>query len=108
MTLRIFGVVCAYVFILLVNTANAAVVNPIIGLNIDGAYYDVIFHDSSGDSFNGLWDADDNGVFGGGTSVFSVAPMFWGDQAGAELARDAIMSRGWEQWTPQPVTTTGF
>jgi len=38
-----------------------------------------------------LWDADNDGVFGGGSSVFGEAPTFWGDITGATAAADAIM-----------------
>jgi hypothetical protein len=54
--------------------------------------FDVTFHDGSGDSFNALWDADNDGSFGGPGSLFTAQPTFWGDQSGAELARDAIIT----------------
>ena len=89
---HLYGAVCTFTLLALVNTAHAAIVNPILGLSIGGTLYDVTFHDGASDSFNALWDADDDGVFGGGGSVFSVAPTFWGDAAGAAVARDAIIA----------------
>ena len=71
--------------------ARAAIINPILGLDIGGTLYDVTFHDQAGDTFNALWDQDDDGVFGGGTSLFSAAPTFWNDLTGAEAARDAVI-----------------
>ena len=85
---RLLGVVCAFTLPALAPTAHAAVVNPILGLDIGGTLYDVTFHDGVGDSFNALWDADNDGFFGGGGSVFAVAPTFWGDITGAAAARD--------------------
>jgi hypothetical protein len=78
--------------LVLSTSVHAAVVNPILGLNIGGTLYDVTFHDSAGASFNALWDADDDGVFGGGSSLFSTAPTFWGDITGAEAASLAIIA----------------
>ena len=89
--LRLLGAVCAFILVEPANTAHAEVINPILGLDIGGTLYDVTFHDDVGDSFNALWDADDDGVFGGGTSVFSASPTFWGDEPGAYMARDAII-----------------
>jgi hypothetical protein len=90
--LRLLVAVCASTLVVLANTAHAVTVNPILGLDIGGTLYDVTFNDGVGDSFNALWDADDDGVFGGGGSVFTAAPTFWGDQSGAEAARDAIIA----------------
>ncbi|MEN8107819.1 MAG: hypothetical protein ABFS22_07420 [Pseudomonadota bacterium] len=90
---HLLGAVCAFTLFLLANSAYAAVINPILGLDIGGTLYDVTFHDAEGDSFNALWDADDDGVFGGGASVFSAAPTFWGDAVGASLAAQAIIAR---------------
>ena len=73
-------------------SVHAAVVNPILGLNIGGTLYNVTFHDSAGASFNALWDADDDGVFGGGSSLFNTAPTFWGDATGAQAATSAIIT----------------
>jgi hypothetical protein len=87
---RISGAVCVYALVVLSSTSHAAVINPINNLNIDGTLYDVTFH--TGISFNALWDGNDDGVFGGGGSVFSSEPTFWNDSAGAALARDAVMS----------------
>jgi len=72
-------------------SVSAAIINPIINLDINGTLYDVTIHDSPLLTFNELWDADDDGVFGGGSSVFSSAPTFWLDQAGAEAASAAIV-----------------
>lgn len=72
--------------------AHAALVSQLLGLDIDGTLYDVTFHTDSGDSFMALWDADNDGVFGGGSSVFSTAPLFWNDRPGAELASSAIIA----------------
>ena len=69
----LLGAVCVITFVALANTAHATILNPILNLDIDGTRYNVYFHHTS---FNALWDQDDDGVFGGGTSVFSVAPTF--------------------------------
>ena len=72
--------------------AQATVISNIQGLDIGGISYDVTFiGNGSNESFNDLWDADNDGVFGGGASVFSVAPTFWGDHAGATLATTTII-----------------
>jgi len=86
----LFGAVCSCLLVALSNKALAAVMNPISNLNINGTLYNVTFH-AWDDTFNDLWDADNDGVFGGGGSVFSTAPTFWGDQFAGELARDAII-----------------
>jgi len=78
--------------LVLSTSVHAAVVNPILGLDIGGTLYNVTFHDSVDDSFNALWDADDDGVFGGGSSLFNTAPTFWGDEAGAQAATSAIIT----------------
>ena len=85
------GAVCSAALVILSNSAHAALVSQLLGLDIDGTLYDVTFHTGAGDTFQALWDADNDGVFGGGASVFTAAPTFWGDQVGAETARDAIM-----------------
>ena len=86
---HLLGAVCAVNLVALSSAATAEVVNPIIGLNIGkgGTLYDVTFHDGSDDSFNAIWDADDNGDFDG------AAPTFWGDFAGAIEAANAIIAR---------------
>ena len=89
--LRLFGAVCFFTLAALTNTAHAEIVNPIRGLDIGGTLYDVTFHDSEGDTFMALWDADNDGVFGGGSSLFNTAPTFWGDPTGAHEAALAIM-----------------
>jgi hypothetical protein len=73
-------------------SVGAAIINPILNLDIGGTLYDVTFHDSPLLSFNGLWDQDDDGFFGGGTSVFDSAPTFWNDLTGAEAASNAIIT----------------
>ena len=73
-------------------SAGAAIINPINGLDIGGTLYDVTFHDNPFLSFNDLWDQNDDGQFGGGTSIFGSAPTFWNDEAGSKLARDTIIS----------------
>ena len=79
---------------------NAALITNLSNLDINGTNYDVTFHTGAGDSFNALWDADDDGVFGGGASVFAAAPTFWGDSASAEAAGAAIMlALGSADWT---------
>jgi hypothetical protein len=83
---HLLGALCAAVFVVLANTAHAAVINPIFGLNIGGTLYNVTFHDGVDDSFNAIWDADNNGVFD------SAAPTFWGDEAGALAAAEAIVT----------------
>lgn len=91
MNSRLSGAVCALTLAVLANPSHAATVNPIIGLDIGGTLYDVTFHDTAGDSFNRLWDADGDGVFGGGSSLFNTAPTFWGDWRAAETAAFAIV-----------------
>jgi hypothetical protein len=86
---RILGAVCVYALVVLSSTSQAAVINPINNLNIDGTLYNVTFH--TGVSFNALWDGNDDGVFGGGGSVFSSEPTFWNDSTGAASVTDAIM-----------------
>lgn len=88
---QLLGAVCAAALVVLSNTAHAALVSQLLGLDIGGTRYDVTFHTNSGDSFMALWDADNDGVWGGGTSVFAAAPLFWGDAAGAALASNAII-----------------
>ena len=70
--------------------SSAALITSINSLEVLGMYYDVTFH-TPGTSFNALWDEDSDNVFGGGTSIFSSAPTFWGNVAGATAARDAII-----------------
>jgi hypothetical protein len=71
---RILGAVCVYTLVVLSSTSLAAVINPINNLNIAGTMYNVTFHTDV--SFNALWDGNDDGVFGGGGSVFSSEPDF--------------------------------
>ena len=89
---QLVGAVCASVLYILTSTAHATIISNISALDIGGTLYDVTFlSNGSNESFNDLWDADNDGVFGGGASVFSSAPTFWGDQAGATLATTAII-----------------
>jgi len=71
---------------------NALIINPILNLDIEGIRYDVTFHTEPTDSFNSLWDQDQDDTFGGGSSLFSTQPTFWGDETGAAAARNAITS----------------
>ncbi len=75
--------------LLIATNAYSDIINPISGLDIGGTKYDVTFH--SGSTFNELWDGDDDGNWGGGGSVFDEPPTFWGDQAGAKQAAQAII-----------------
>ena len=86
------GALCAYTLLELANTAQARLVNQILGLDIGGNLYNVTFHTGANDSFNALWDADNDGVFSGGGSVFSSAPKFWGDVSRAQAAAEAIIA----------------
>jgi len=90
---QLLGTVCAAALLTLSNTSQAALVSEIVGLDIGGTLYDVTFHTGTGDSFMALWDQDNDGVFGGGTSEFSSQPQFWGNSAGASQAAAAIMQR---------------
>ena len=83
---HLLGALCAFALVILANTAQAALVTQILGLDIGGTFYDVTFHTGSGDTFNALWDADGNGVFD------SAAPTFWGDPTGAQAAATAIIA----------------
>lgn len=75
-----------------VSSANAAQITELLGVDINGTSYDVTFH--LGSSFNDLWDADDDGIFGeSDSSLFNSAPTFWGDAPLALLAANAIISR---------------
>ena len=92
--------VCAFlVLAALVSPARAALltydptntyVTSISGLSVDGALYDTTFHLNL--SFNELWDADGDGIFGEGDgSVINHAPVFWGSPAHGHAAAVAIM-----------------
>ena len=90
---------CAAALLTLSNTSQAALVSEIVGLDIGGTLYDVTFHAGTGDSFMALWDADNDGAWGGGGSVLTEAPQFWGNTAGAAQAATAITQRlGLEDW----------
>jgi hypothetical protein len=89
----ILGACCAIVTSLLATTAQAAVMNPILSVNIGGTLYDVTFHDQPGDTFNELWNNDDDGAFDDNDgSLFNAAPTFWGDSDGALEAAIAIIA----------------
>lgn len=85
---------CALNLAVFAPASNAALVTNINGLLIDGTLYDVTFHSNGGGqtgvSFNGLWDGDDNQMFGSDSSTFDTMPTFFGDEAGANLAAIAI------------------
>ena len=76
--------------LVLSTRVDAALITNLYNLDINGINYDATFHTGPGDSFNALWDADDDGVFGGGSSAFTNAPTFWGDISGARDAASAI------------------
>jgi hypothetical protein len=105
---RLTGAVFATALIVLSNTSHAALVNTILGLDIGGTLYDVTFHTNTGDSFTALWDADNDGVFGGGASVFTAAPHFWGDAAGAFQAAGAIVEALGTADTTTPLGSDSF
>lgn len=106
---RLSGAVCAAALVVLSNTSHAALLNPILGLNIGSTLYDVTFHTNPGDSFMALWDADNDGVWGGGSSVFTSAPLFWGDFAGARIAAQAITAAlGTSDTTTSRITSDSF
>lgn len=91
------------------HIAVGSVIDTIYDLNIGGTKYDVTLHNQPHSSFNNLWDANDDGVFGGSTSVFSIQPLYWGDMAGAILARDTIISfLGTNIGTSHSTITDGF
>jgi len=86
---RVFSLLAASLVVTVSPHANAAIIDSISNLDINGTAYDVTFHTNSV-SFNDLWDADNDGIFGGGASVFSSQPTFWLDQAAARVAVDAV------------------
>ena len=86
---RLFSMLAASLIVTVSPHANAAIIDSISNLDINGTAYDVTFHTDSV-SFNDLWDADDDGIFGGGGSVFATQPTFWLDLAAANAARDAV------------------
>jgi hypothetical protein len=65
-------------------------VTSILGLQVGGDFYDATFEPGS-PSFNSLWDADGDKIFGNDSSTFNQAPMFWGDSGSAQSAAQAIM-----------------
>ena len=74
-----------------VTSANAALVTELLGLDVDGTSYDVRIHTGFNDTFNALWDGDDDDLFGADGSLFDSAPTFWGDSVGALAAAEAII-----------------
>ena len=104
-TSRLTGAICAAALLVLSNTSHAALVTSILGLDIGGTLYDVTFHTNPGETFAALWDADNDGVWGGGTSVLTEAPLFWGNYAGAILASSAITAAlGSADWVSASAT----
>lgn len=90
---RLLGAVCAAALVSIATASHGAVISQISGLYIGGTVddtYDVTFHTDK--SFNNLWDDDDDGTFGGGSSVFPSAPTFWGDTNGGYDAAVAIIA----------------
>ena len=86
--------------LVLSTSVNAALITNLSNLDINGTNYDVTFHTGAGDSFNALWDANDDGIFGGGGSTFATAPMFWGSSTEAGDAAIAILNAlGSVDWT---------
>lgn len=83
----VFGALTLY---LSSSAVHADVISFIEGLIIDGTSYDVTIHNDPYYSFSTLWDADNDGLFGSGGSVFSDAPMFWGDLSTAIIAAQSI------------------
>ena len=96
---------------LLVTSAgvNAALITNLYNLDINGTNYDVTFHTGASDTFNALWDADSDGVFGGPGSLFDAAPTFWGDETGAIAAANAIeLALGVGDWTSPGTLSDSF
>jgi len=89
----LLSVVCPITFAVLTNTTHADVVNPILGLNIGGTLYDVTFHDSAGDTFNALWDADGDGVFLAVGPRYSTRPQRIGETHQERMQRPWRSSR---------------
>lgn len=88
---HLLGAACAASLAVLSTQAHAALVTEILGLDIGGTRYDVTFHSQA--SFQNLWDADGDWVFGDGDgATFNNAPTFWNNAAAAYLAATAIMN----------------
>ncbi len=81
-----------FTFGFMAASANAAVVSTINGLDIGGTLYDVTIHNNPEMTFNELWDSNDDGIFGNDSSVFNAQPIFWGNQALAISAVQAIIT----------------
>lgn len=73
------------------SSAQAVIINEILGLGIGGTDFDVTFYDSSL-SFNDIWDGNGNGIFGDDDSILNRQPVFWGDRPGASLALRSIIN----------------
>lgn len=72
-------------------SAHAALITSLSNVNIDGTLYNVTFH--AGQSFNDLFDNDgDKSFTDSDGSEFNRAPHFWGDEAGAMSAANAIIA----------------
>ena len=71
------------------QSASAGLITNIPGLDIGGTLYDVTFH--ANPSFNDLWDANADRVFGNDTSIFNAAPTFGMVRTGAVAAANAIV-----------------
>lgn len=71
-------------------SSQAALITSLNNLNIGGTLYNAQFN--VGFSFNELFDADANKIFGDDSSMFNRAPTFWGDQTSAILASNAIIT----------------
>lgn len=72
-------------------SAHAGLITSLSNLEIDGTHYNVTFN--VGQSFNDLFDNDGDGIFNDHDgSVFNTAPLFWGDEAGAKSAAEAIIA----------------
>ncbi len=73
-----------------ISTAAAAIKTSFTSLLIDGNYYDVTIHISG--SFASLWDLDLDGDYTDDDgSLLRSAPMFWGNESGAQAAAIAII-----------------
>lgn len=86
---RLLIATCALTLAVFTSPAKAALVSQIEGLDIAGTLYNVTFHTNS--SFNALWDADGDLIFGNDASQFNAAPLFWNDSTGALAATNAIV-----------------
>ena len=83
------------------GSTQAALISTLENIDIEGVLYNITFHTDPGfRTFNQIWDADGDGIFGGSTSLFDAAPTFWGNESGARSAATAIMAAlGTGDWT---------